>query len=40
MSAWVENNMSIGGRIMKIGACLSSTGVYQMSMRALNKTTI
>jgi hypothetical protein len=40
MSAWVENNMSIGGRMIKIAACMSSTGVYQMSMRLLHKTTI
>jgi hypothetical protein len=40
ISAWVGNNMSIGGRMIKIGACLSSTGVYQMSMRLLHKTTI
>jgi hypothetical protein len=40
MSVWVRNNMSIGGRIIKISACLSSTGVYQMSMRLLHKTII
>jgi hypothetical protein len=40
MSGWVENNLSIGGRIIKIGACLSSTGAYQMSMILLHKTTI
>jgi hypothetical protein len=34
------NNMSIGGRLIKIEASLSSIGVYQMSMRFLHKTTI
>jgi hypothetical protein len=37
---WVGNNMSIGGRMIKIAACLSSTGVYQMSMRLLHKAKI
>jgi hypothetical protein len=32
--------MSIGGRMIKIGACLSSIRVYQMAMRLLHKTTI
>jgi hypothetical protein len=32
--------MSIGGRMIKIAACLSSTGVYQMSMRLLHKAAI
>jgi hypothetical protein len=35
MSGWVGNNMSIGGRMIKISAFLSSIGVYQMSMRLL-----
>jgi hypothetical protein len=36
----VGNSMSIGGRLIKIDACLSSTAVYQMSMRLLHKTNI
>jgi hypothetical protein len=32
------NTMSIGGRVIKIDACLSSIVVYQMSMRLLHKT--
>jgi hypothetical protein len=40
MSGWVGNNISIGGRMIKIAACLSSTRVYLMSMRLLHKSTI
>jgi hypothetical protein len=32
--------MSIGGRLIKIDACLSNILVYQMSMRLLHKTNI
>jgi hypothetical protein len=32
--------MSIGGRMIKISACLSSICVYPMSMRLLHKATI
>jgi hypothetical protein len=28
MSGWIGNSMSIGGRLIKIDACLSSTAVY------------
>jgi hypothetical protein len=40
MSGWIGNSMSIGGRLVKIDACLSSTAVYQMSLRLLHKTNI
>jgi hypothetical protein len=40
MSGWVGNSMSIGGRLIKINACLSSIAIYQMSMRLLHKTNI
>jgi hypothetical protein len=40
MCGWVGNNISIGGRMTKIVTCLSSTGVYQMSMILLHKATI
>jgi hypothetical protein len=40
MCGWVGNNMSIGGRMIKISSCLSSIGVYQMSTRLLHKSTI
>jgi hypothetical protein len=32
--------MSIGGRVVKIDACLSSVDVYHMSMRLLHKSNI
>jgi hypothetical protein len=35
MCGWISNSMSIGGSLNKIDACLSSTAVYQMSMRLL-----
>jgi hypothetical protein len=28
MSGWIGNSMSIGGRLIKIDACLASTAVY------------
>jgi hypothetical protein len=37
---WVGNSISIGGRVTKIDAFLSSIVVYQMSMRLLHKTNI
>jgi hypothetical protein len=40
MSGWIGNSMSIGGRLVKIDACLSSTVVYQMSLRILHKTNL
>jgi hypothetical protein len=40
MSGLIENSMSIGGRLVKIDACLSSTVVYQMFLRLLHKTNI
>jgi hypothetical protein len=40
MSGWVGNSMSIGGRLIKINACLSSIAIYQMSMRLLHKKNI
>jgi hypothetical protein len=40
MSGWMGNAMSIGGRVVKIDACLSSVAVYQMSMRVLHKSNI
>jgi hypothetical protein len=40
MSGWIGNSMSIGGRMIKIDACLSSTAVYQISLRLLHKTNI
>jgi hypothetical protein len=40
MSGWIGNSMSIGGRLIKIDACLSSTAVYQMSLRILHKTNL
>jgi hypothetical protein len=40
MSGWIGNSMSIGERLVKIDACLSSTIVYQISLRLLHKTNI
>jgi hypothetical protein len=40
MGGWMGNTMSIGGRVVKINACLSSVAVYQMSMRLLHKSNI
>jgi hypothetical protein len=40
MGGWMGNAMSIGGRVVKIDACLSSVAVYQMSMRLLHKSNI
>jgi hypothetical protein len=34
------STLSIGGRLIKIDACLSNIDVYQMSMRLLHKTNI
>jgi hypothetical protein len=40
MGGWMGSTMSIGGRLIKIGACLSNIVVYQISMRLLHKTNI
>jgi hypothetical protein len=40
MGGWMGNAMSIGGRVVKIDACLSSVVVYQMSLRLLHKSNI
>jgi hypothetical protein len=37
MGGWMGNTMSIGGRVVKIDACLSSIALYQISMRLLHK---
>jgi hypothetical protein len=40
MGGWMDGTMTIGGRLTKIDACLSSVAVYQMSMRLLHETNI
>jgi hypothetical protein len=40
MGGWMGGSMSIGGRLIKIDACLSNIAVYQMSMGLLYKTTV
>jgi hypothetical protein len=40
MGGWMGSTMSIGGRLIKIDACLSNIVVYQISMRLLHKTNI
>jgi hypothetical protein len=40
MGGWMGNTISIGGRVVKIDACLSSTVVFQMSMRLIHKANI
>jgi hypothetical protein len=40
MGGWMGNAMSIGGRVVKTDACLSSVAVYQISMRLLHKSNI
>jgi hypothetical protein len=33
MECWMSGSMSIGGRVIKIDACLSNSAVYQMSLK-------
>jgi hypothetical protein len=40
MCGWVGKSMSIGGRLIKIDACLSTVVVYQMSTRLLHKSNL
>jgi hypothetical protein len=40
MEGWMGGAMSIGGRVTKIEACLSTSAVYQMSMHLLHKSNI
>jgi hypothetical protein len=40
MGGWMGGAMSVGGRVIKIKACLANSVVYQMSMRLLHKTNI
>jgi hypothetical protein len=40
MGGWLGGTMSIGGRVIKIDACLSNSALYQMSMRLFHKTNI